>query len=86
MIKAKTLLPCFLMAYCLLLDGCGATEPLGGERFFFGSWRFKQGRVHIIITFRANGTWASDVRISDRFEKDRSEDAGGEDKEETRQS
>ena len=68
MIKARTLLPCLLIACCLLFDGCGATEQLGDERFF-GSWRFKQGRVHTIITFRATGTWASDVRISDRFEK-----------------
>lgn len=68
MIKARTTLPYLLMVSAILFNGCGAAEQRGDERFF-GSWRFKQGRVHTIITFRANGTWVSDVRISDRFEK-----------------
>jgi len=64
----RSILPFLVMISCILFTGCGPTEQLGDERFF-GSWRFKHGRVHTIITFRANSTWISDIRIADRFEK-----------------
>jgi flagellar basal body-associated protein FliL len=57
-----------LMVSGIFITGCGSTEQLGDERFF-GSWRFTHGRVHTIVTFRANSTWVSDIRIADRFEK-----------------
>lgn len=67
-IEFRSILPFLLMISCILFTGCGSTEQLGDERFL-GSWRFKHGRVHTIITFRANSTWISDIRIADRFEK-----------------
>jgi flagellar basal body-associated protein FliL len=46
----------------LLLCACGRTEPTAGE-LLVGSWRAQARKIHTILNFRANGTWASQVRI-----------------------
>jgi flagellar basal body-associated protein FliL len=67
--KSEFKFACFgsilILIFLVFFSGCGSAGPV--DERFFGSWRYTSGRASTIITFRANGTWASDVRISDRY-------------------
>ena len=58
----------FLFMLCGLLCACSPPEPTAGERLL-GSWRSQKRKIHTILTFRANGTWTSLVRIEGGLSK-----------------
>lgn len=59
----------FLCTFVLLCSGWwyGCSKDVSSDDRFTGSWRMKKGRDHKILTFRANGTWQSQVRKEGRL-------------------
>jgi hypothetical protein len=58
----------FLLLLSGLFCACSRPEPTAGERLL-GSWRSQKRKIHTILTFRANGTWTSQVRIEGGLSK-----------------
>ena len=51
-----------LVSFVFLIFGCGEKEP-SLEDLIIGSWSRYQSRTHVVFSVRANGSWASNVRI-----------------------
>lgn len=63
----KAAMVCLVVLLCSLWIGC--SQDVSSDDRFTGSWRMKKGRAHRIWTFRANGTWQSQVRKEGRLGK-----------------
>lgn len=63
----KTAVLCLVVLLYSFWAGC--SKDVSSDDRFTGSWRMKKGREHRIWTFRANGTWQSQVRKEGRLGK-----------------
>ena len=60
-----------LAATCLLLAGigCGGEKEPEVEELLVGTWRYSVKNIHTTMTFRANGSWVSGVRVEGELSK-----------------
>lgn len=64
--KSKlTLIPVLITAICL--GSCADTNEV--KQQVIGSWRIKRANIHTIYSFRANGSWAEQIRVEGRFSR-----------------